>query len=198
MPDCTSPNAWPRPRQAAGTASTKAELATSWWDVPRPETAHSARLTTTPGCSAPPSRGAHDSTASGLISPGRRAGATSRASGTAPTTAPAGCAWLGYFFVVPEGLAGPLRRGSWRRCWHRGPADGGAAGRRGRWRGAARPTRRPGPAPWADEPAGRAVVRASARWRAAPWRRGQPGAVGSLRPRHVPPARRQLRLLSLI
>src|SRR5450759_1621031 len=92
MPDCTSPNAWPRPRQAAGTASTKAELATSWWDVPRPETAHSARLTTTPGCSAQPSRGAHDSTASGPISPGRRAGATSRASSTAPTTAPASCA----------------------------------------------------------------------------------------------------------
>src|SRR5664280_2726437 len=83
MPDCTSPNAWPRPRQAAGTASTKAELATSWWDVPRPETAHSARLTTTPGCSAPPSRGVYDSTASGPNSPGRRAGATSRASSAA-------------------------------------------------------------------------------------------------------------------
>src|SRR5664280_2361167 len=128
-------------------------------------------------------------------SPLRSAAAGARLVGSdARLRALVGCAWLGYFFVVPEGLAGPLRRGSWRRCWHRGPADGGAAGRRGRWRGAARPTRRPGPAPWADEPAGRAVVRASARWRAAPWRRGQPGAVGGLRPRHVPPARRQLRL----
>src|SRR5664279_4542328 len=128
-------------------------------------------------------------------SPLRSAAAGARLVGSdARLRALVGCAWLGYFFVVPEGLAGPLRRGSWRRCWHRGPADGGAAGRRGRWRGAARPTRRPGPAPWADGPAGRAVVRASARWRAAPWRRGQPGAVGGVRPRHVLPARRELRL----
>src|SRR5664280_2336111 len=77
-------------------------------------------------------------------SPLRSAAAGARLVGSdARLRALVGCAWLGYFFVVPEGLAGPLRRGSWRRCWHRGPADGGAAGRRGRWRGAARPTRRP-------------------------------------------------------